>query len=785
MSMESRFRVLLCSELIHANTPEATHLHAITDALADYDITVTEVSDIEDAKTAIKADAAIGCLLLEWGDEPWQTETSAFIKHARIRGVEAPIFILVHRIELAEIPASVLEQITGTIFLFEDMPDFIAKNLISHIRLYAEALKTPFFGAMMEYAEQGNQMWTCPGHNGGIFYWKSAVGRLFVEHLGEAVFRNDLDNSVVELGDLLTHEGPALRAEKAAAVIYGAERTYFVLNGTSTSNRVVLAAIVADGDLVLFDRNNHKSNHQGALLLAGGIPVFLETDRNYHGLIGPIDYAALDDTYLRDKIKTHPLIKDADAWKRKKPFRIAIIEQCSYDGTIYNAEMIFEKLSPLCDYILFDEAWAGFMKFHPLFKHHFAMGLTNLGASDAGIIATQSTHKQLAGFSQASQIHVKDAHTAAQPRHVSPRRFNEAFMLHASTSPFYPLFASLDVGAQMMKGRAGEVLWDDTIRLGIELRKKLRIMRNEYIASAATPESAWFFDPFVPDAVALDTGTVPWESLPTDQLASDPQCWDFTPGAAWHGFTHVVPGYAMTDPNKLTLITPGIDGKTGAYEKHGIPAAILAEYLRENQIVPEKNDLNSILFLLTPGMESSKAGTLISALASFKKLHDENAMLSVVMPAFIARFGARYADTGLYDLCQEMHEFYRDHHVSALQRAQFRPEHFPSLAITPHAANQKFVRDEVDYLSIHNVKNRIAATLALVYPPGIGVIVPGERYDERAEPMLDYLMMFEQAANKFPGFDSEIQGVYRETDAAGIISFHTYVVQESPHTSGA
>jgi ornithine decarboxylase len=761
MTFETQFRVLICSQLLNSESPEATALHSISAGLAQHGFGITKASSVEKAESAVRSDAAIGCLLLEWGDEGWRADMTAFIETCRSRGVEAPIFVIIRRELFQDIPSEVLEHVTGTIFLYEDMPDFIAKNLASHIKTYAESLKTPFFGAMVDYADAGNQMWTCPGHNGGVFYWKSPVGRLFVEHLGEAIFRNDIDNSVVEMGDLLTHEGPAQRAEKEAAIIFGAERTYFVLNGTSTSNKVALGAIVAQGDLVLFDRNNHKSNHHGALVLAGGIPIYLETGRNAHGLIGPIDYGALDENYLRDKIKTHPLVQDPAAWRRQKPFRVAVIEQCSYDGTIYNARMIFEKLSPLCEYILFDEAWAGFMKFHPIFAGHFAMGIDNLGPEDAGILATQSTHKQLAGFSQASQIHVKDSHTKDQKRHVSAQRFNETFM---------------------MKGKAGEVLWDDTLRLGIELRKKLRTLRSEF-ANSDNPKTAWFFDPFVPDFVSTTdesgaTGPLAWETLPTDRLASDQTCWELAPGAAWHGFTHLTSGYAMTDPNKLTLLTPGIDPATGEYEPHGIPAAILAEYLRENQIVPEKNDLNSILFLLTPGLESSKAGTLISALVSFKKLHDQNALLAIVMPGFCARHGDKYAETGLYDLCQQMHEFYREHQVRDLQRAQFRPEHFPVIAMSPQAATQYFIRNEVDYLSIHEIKDRIAATLALVYPPGIGVIVPGERYDDRAKPMLDYLIMFEEAANRFPGFDSEIQGIYRETAADGTISFHTYVVAQ-------
>jgi ornithine decarboxylase len=269
-----------------------------------------------------------------------------------------------------------------------------------------------------------------------------------------------------------------------------------------------------------------------------------------------------------------------------------------------------------------------------------------------------------------------------------------------------------------------------------------------------------------------------WEEVPTDRLASDPTLWEFQPGAAWHGFTHVVPGYAMTDPNKLTLLTPGLDRRTGAYETHGVPAPVLAEFLRENRIVPEKNDLNSILFLLTPGLESSKAGTLLSALVSFKRFHDDNALLADVMPAFVARRRERYGTVRLRDLCGEMHAFYRDHGTAVLQREQFRAEHFPALAMSPQDANEQLVRNHVEYLPLDRIAGRIAATLALVYPPGIGVIIPGERYDDRAEPMLAYLRMFEAGANAFPGFENEIQGVYREREGDGQVRFYTYVVRE-------
>ncbi|MER2266992.1 Orn/Lys/Arg family decarboxylase [Methylobacterium oxalidis] len=780
MDFHRRFTVLMCAPAFDPDDLEGARVQQIVTAVEGRGFEVVRARRVEDAAIAVQTDAAIGCMVVDWGKRGLDGKAAALINMMRKRGLEMPIVIMVRRKRLEDIPVELLDFIDGYIFLAEETPEFIARGLVSRVTQYAETLKTPFFGALVDYAEKGNQLWTCPGHNGGIFYNRSPIGRIFVEHLGEAIFRDDLDNSVLDLGDLLTHEGPALKAQKEAAQIFGAEKTYFVLNGTSASNKIVLSALVAEGDLVLFDRNNHKAAHHGALFLGGGIPVFLETDRNAYGLIGPIYAEALDERAIREKIRTNPLVTDPEAWRRERPFRVAVIEQCTYDGTIYDAQGILERIGHLCDYILFDEAWAGFMKFHPLFAGRFAMGLRGLGPDSPGIIATQSTHKQLASFSQASQIHTRDSHIRGQDRRVEHRRLNESFLVHASTSPFYPLFASLDVGAQMMKGRSGVVLWDDTIRLGIEWRKKVRAIRREFEEKRdSDPNERWFFDSFVPDTVRDAEGAeVPWESLSTDELAADPRHWELRPGAAWHGFTHVSPGYAMTDPNKLTVLTPGFDRTTGAYAEHGVPAPIVAQYLRENRIVPEKNDLNSLLFLLTPGVESSKAGTLISGLVAFKRLHDDNAPLEEAMPEFVRRRPHRYRGVRLRDLCAEFHAFHRESGTSALQRKQFAPEHLPEMALPPKAAAQMLTRNRVDYVPIAEAEGRIATTLLLVYPPGIGTVLPGERIDTRARPMLDYFKMFERSANLFPGFEAEIQGVYREVDPDGRIRFHTYVMRE-------
>ena len=779
MDFHRRFTVLMCAPNFDPDDLEGARVQQIIAAVEGRGFEVVRARRVEDASIAVQTDAAIGCMVVDWGKRGLDGKAAALIDMMRKRGLEMPIVIMVRRKRLEDIPVELLDFIDGYIFLAEETPEFIARGLVSRVTQYAETLKTPFFGALVDYAEMGNQLWTCPGHNGGIFYNRSPIGRIFVEHLGEAIFRDDLDNSVLDLGDLLVHEGPALKAQKEAAQIFGAEKTYFVLNGTSASNKIALSALVAEGDLVLFDRNNHKAAHHGALFLGGGIPIFLETDRNPYGLIGPIYHAALDETAIREKIRKNPLVKDPEAWSRERPFRVAVIEQCTYDGTILDAQEVVARIGHLCDYILFDEAWAGFMKFHPLYAGRFAMGLKGLDENSPGIIATQSTHKQLASFSQASQIHTRDGHIRGQTRRVEHRRLNESFLVHASTSPFYPLFASLDVGAQMMKGRSGMILWDDTIRLGIEWRKKVRAIRRELEEEATNKRERWFFDPFVPDVVrGPDGDDVPWESLSTDVLAGDARYWELAPGAAWHGFKHVAPGFAITDPNKLTVLTPGFDRKTGQYADHGVPAPIVAQYLRENRIVAEKNDLNSLLFLLTPGVESSKAGTLISGLVAFKRLHDENVPLEEAMPEFVRRRPQRYQGVRLRDLCADFHAFHREAGTSALQRKQFEPKHLPEMVMSPKDAVQALTRNNVDFVPIAEAEGRIATTLLLVYPPGIGTVLPGERLDERAKPMLDYFKMFERSANLFPGFEAEIQGVYRQVEKDGTIRFFTYVMRE-------
>src|SRR5512134_3805788 len=743
-----------------------------------------EVELCDDFERDVSEDSDVGAYIaLVDGNRLEQARQLA--RSVRAVGFHTPMWALADSHRISDIAVLGLTgEVEGYIYLGQQTPAFYAKQVVASLVKYGRTLLPPFFGGLMAYDVEANIAFDCPGHQGGQFYRKSPAGQLFFKHFGEAIFRNDLCNADVGLGDLLIHEGAAALAQRHAAQVFGADKTYFVLNGTSTSNKVVTNAVLRRGDLVLFDRNNHKSLHQGALVQAGAIPIFLPTSRNAFGMIGAVDWDAWDENYLREQIRANPLAKDPQRSTVERPFRLACIQLATYDGTIYNVRKVMEKIGHLCDYVLWDEAWIGYNAFHPLFENHSPMRLENLSADDPGLFSTQSVHKQGAGFSQASQIHKKDAHIKGQRRFIEHKRFNESFLIHASTSPFYPLFASLDVNAKVHEGKGGEMLWDRCIELGIEVRKKCREIARHFEHLGHSDRERWFFDPFVPDVVTIrgsrfsdDVSGIRWEDLPTDVIKREQQCWNFHPESRWHGYTGYADGYAMVDPNKLTLLTPGIDRKTGEYLEFGVPATVVANYLREQRVVPEKCDLNSLLFLMTPAEDESKLNTLIAKLVKFKDLWDRDASLAETLPTVCAAHRERYAGYGLRQICDEMHEFYRKANIKELQRLCFRASSFPEQAMRAQDAYHALVANDAEYLPLTKVRGRIAATLALIYPPGIGVVVPGERWDERAQPMLDYFMAFQESFNRFPGFNYEVQGVFQER-VDGRIQFFTYVVNE-------
>ena len=617
---------------------------------------------------------------------------------------------------------------------------------------YEENLLPPFFDTLSQYVAMNNSTFACPGHQHGAFFRKHPAGRQFFDFFGENVFRADMCNADVKLGDLLIHEGSAKDAQKFAAKVFNADKTYFVLNGTSAANKVVTNALLTRGDLVLFDRNNHKSNHHGALIQAGATPVYLEAARNPFGFIGGIDEHCFDDAYLREMIRDVAPDKAQDL----RPFRLAVIQLGTYDGTIYNARQVIDKIGHLCDYILFDSAWVGYEQFIPMMADSSPL-LLELNENDPGIFVTQSVHKQQAGFSQTSQIHKKDNHIRGQARFCPHKRLNNAFMLHASTSPFYPLFAALDINAKIHEGESGRRLWAECVELGIDARKAI-------IANCK------MIKPFIPPVVAGR----PWQDHPTHAIASERRFFSFEPGAKWHGFEGYAEEQYFVDPCKLLLTTPGIDAQTGDYTDFGIPATILAHYLRENGIVPEKCDLNSILFLLTPAESAEKMAQLVAMLGQFEQHIEDDTPLAEVLPTIFNKYPVRYRDYSIRDLCQEMHDLYVSFNVKDLQKAMFRKASLPAVVMNPQDANQAYIRGDVELVRISEAEGRIAAEGALPYPPGVLCVVPGEVWGGAVQ---RYFLALEEGVNLLPGFSPELQGVYSEKDADGIKRLYGYVLK--------
>ena len=673
------------------------------------------------------------------------------LDNEQIRSFGIPVIVLV--VDSSHNISFDMERISAVIDVNSNSINDYKEVIEQIVASYEALILPPFFKALSDYVGDNNAQFDCPGHQGGQFFAKHPTGRAFYDFFGDHIFRADLCNADVKLGDLLIHEGYAHDAQAHAATVYNADKTYFVLNGTSSANKVVLNALLTPGDIILYDRNNHKSICHGGLVMSGATPIYLETARNPFGSIGGILEHCFDESYIRNLIAE----KDPNKAKAERPIRLAVIQLGTYDGTIYNARQVVDKIGHLCDYIFFDSAWVGYEQFIPMMKDCSPL-LLDLGPNDPGILVTQSVHKQQAGFSQTSQIHKKDKHIKGQDRYVDHKRFNNSFMMHASTSPFYPLFASLDVNAKIHEGELGEQLWRECIELGIDARKS--VLRH-----------CKYLRPLVPPMVHGKK----WEDGNTQEMANDVSYFAFEPNAKWHSFKGYGEGQYFIDPCKFQLITPGINVETGEYEDFGIHANILANYLRENRIIPEKCDLNTILFLMTPAESKGKMDALVDQLVRFEDLINDNAPMEEVLPSIYYSHIDKYKGYHIRQLCQEMHDFYKDRNVSTLQQRLFSKEYFPEYVMNPQEANFEFQRNKGELVPLDEAEGRIALEGALPYPPGVLCVQPGERWSRTA---CDYFLALEEGINQLPGFAPEIQGVYLMEQPDGSKKAYGYVLKK-------
>ncbi len=734
--MKFRFPIVIIDEDFRSENASGLGIRALAAALEKEGMEVLGVTSYGDLTSFAQQQSRASAFLLSIDDEEFgggskeEIEVAlkslrAFVEEIRFKNSDIPIYLYGETRTSRHIPNDVLRELHGFIHMHEDTPEFVARHIIREARSYLDSLAPPFFRALLHYAQDGSYSWHCPGHSGGVAFLKSPVGQMFHQFFGENMLRADVCNAVDELGQLLDHTGPVAASERNAARIFNSDHLFFVTNGTSTSNKIVWHSTVAPDDIVVVDRNCHKSILH-SIMMTGAVPVFLTPTRNHYGIIGPIPKSEFEPESIQRKIDANPFIKD----KTRKP-RILTITQSTYDGIVYNVEMLKEMLDGRIDTLHFDEAWLPHAAFHDFYKDMHAIGQNRPQARESMIFATQSTHKLLAGLSQASQILVRES----QNRKLNKYIFNEAYLMHTSTSPQYAIIASCDVAAAMMEAPGGTALVEESIAEALDFRRAMRKVDEEFGLD-------WWFKVWGPDDIA-------------EEGVGSREDWVLRPSDKWHGFGDLAEGFNMLDPIKATIITPGLD-VDGDFADSGIPASMVTKYLAEHGVIVEKCGLYSFFIMFTIGITKGRWNTLLTALQQFKDDYDKNQPIWRILPEFAAKY-PRYERVGLRDLCRQIHDEYKTHNVARMTTEMYLSDMQP--AMKPSDAFARMAHDELDRVEIDDLEGRITAVLLTPYPPGIPLLIPGEIFNKT---IVDYLKFARDFSQKLPGFETDIHGLVTE-----------------------
>src|SRR5688572_20134774 len=751
--------LIVDSDLADGNSMAVRRVQALSEELRGRGIQVSETLSCEDGLAA--ADASVHCILLNWtpgrNDGIAHKKATELLRAVRKRNAKLPIFLMASRKLAGTVGVEVATLADEFIWIHDDTAPFIAGRVQSSVERYLEALLPPYAAALARYDREREYSWAAPGHQGGVAFLKSPVGRVFFDFFGENLFRTDMGIERGALGSLLGHSGPVGDSERNIARIFGAQRSYSVLNGTSASNRSIMSACVGDDEVALCDRNGHKSIEQG-LAICGGIPVFLRPTRNRYGIIGPIPPDRLTPDAIAQCINDNPL---ARATKGKRAV-YSVVTNCTYDGMCYDAEEVQRRLAQSVDRVHFDEAWYGYARFNPMYTRRYAMrgDPANHPKDGPTVYATHSTHKLLAALSQTSYIHIRDGRGA-----IDHARFNEAYCSQASTSPLYALIASNDVAAAMMDGPADQSLTQETIEEAVACRLALSRAHREFKA-----KNQWFFAPWNADEVRdpISGKRIPFFEASEELLATDPACWVLHPHDSWHGFENLPEGWCMLDPIKVGVVCPSMKND-GQLDAHGIPADIVTAYLARHGIVPSRTTDHMVLFLFSIGITKGKWGTLLNTLLDFKADYDRNAPLTEVVPGVAAAGPERYAGMGLKDLGNEMWTYMKEGRQGYWQAQAYAT--LPTPEMTPRRAFQLLMAGKAEKVPLDKIANRVVGVGVIPYPPGIPIVMPGENIGPADGPWLTYLRSVQEWGHRFPGFAKEVEGT-EERDGG----YHIYCV---------
>jgi arginine decarboxylase len=763
--MKFRFPIVIIDEDFRSENTSGLGIRALAQAFESEGFEVLGVTSYGDLSQFAQQQSRASAFILSIDDEeftvgpdldPAVLNLRTFIGEVRRKNADVPIYIYGETKTARHIPNDILRELHGFIHMFEDTPEFVARHIIREAKSYLEGVQPPFFKALIDYAEDGSYSWHCPGHSGGVAFLKSPVGRMFHQFFGENMLRADVCNAVEELGQLLDHTGPVAASERNAARIFNADHCFFVTNGTSTSNKMVWHHTVAPDDVVVVDRNCHKSILH-AIIMTGAIPVFMKPTRNHFGIIGPIPQSEFEQSAIKAKIKANPLLSHVDP-ETVKP-RVMTLTQSTYDGVIYNTETIKNMLDGYVDTLHFDEAWLPHAAFHPFYGAYHAMGKRRVRPKDSLVFATQSTHKLLAGISQASHVLVQDS----QNRSLDRDLFNEAYLMHSSTSPQYAIIASCDVAAAMMEPPGGTALVEESILEALDFRRAMRKVEEEF------GKDEWWFKVWGPEKL-VDEGIGRAEDWIMKGEKDAKRKTKKSP-RNWHGFGDLADGFNMLDPIKSTIVTPGLDLE-GNFAETGIPASVVTKFLAEHGVIVEKTGLYSFFIMFTIGITKGRWNTLLTALQQFKDDYARNQPMWRILPEFCQQHPG-YEKLGLRDLCQHIHKLYARFDVARLTTEMYLSDLTPAMKPSDafaHIAHRKTERVEIDEL-----EGRITTSLITPYPPGIPLLIPGEVFNKK---IVDYLRFSREFNLQCPGFETDIHGLVARVDETGKKRYYADCVRE-------
>lgn len=742
--------LVVVSDSLTPGLPAAQALKALETAVIKRGFNVQLAANPKAGLTYIQQSPHYSFIALLWDtrNPAIVSESQQLIQQIRERNDTVPIFLLSEEETVNGIPVSILREINEYVYLYSETAEFTANRVYTAVHRYAQKLLPPYFATLKNFTEDGDYYWDCPGHMGGMAYTKHPVGVEFINFFGENMMRADIGVATAEMGDYLIHSGPPKQSEEIAAELFGAKWTFYGVAGSSGSNRVVAQGAIGANEIAVVDRNCHKSLNHG-LTLSQARPVYLTPSRNGYGLIGPIPAQRLQKSSIRQLIQSSALTAGAVSPDPS----YAVVTNCTYDGFIYNVHQVVGQLSESVPRIHFDEAWYAYAKFHPLYRGRFAMDVDDNMPNRPTLFAVHSTHKMLPALSMASMIHVKPSERAP----LEFDDFNDSFMMHGTTSPFYPIIASIDVAVAMMQGRGGYSLVQESIEEAIAFRQAVVNVKQELAEEDG--ESSWFFDVLQPTEVKDPaSGEVhAFHKAPIKLLSQTPELWRLNAGDNWHGFAAQDIGEAdcMLDPVKVSITCPGIT-PDGQHLTHGIPGSIVSKFLDDRRIEVARTGDYTLLILFSVGTTKGKWGTLIESLLEFKKLYDKGAKATDAIPS-LARMSPKYASMTLKALCQQMHDTMQE--LNLMKHSSDAVSSIPEPVLTPAEAYQKVVRYQTERVKVADFANRISASMLVPYPPGIPVLMPGERLPADDTGITGYLEALQEFDKRFPGFEHEIQGV--------------------------